>query len=64
MKDRMEFILELAADSSKIITDDPLSKSISEFQGDELSEYDLDEVYAAAKQDFVKFMDHINARKS
>lgn len=47
-----EFFLDLAADSSGIVKGDKLAELISE--EDELSEFELDEVYAAAKPDFEK----------
>lgn len=47
-----EFFLDLAADSSGIVKGDKLAELISE--EDELSEFELDEVCAAAKPDFEK----------
>lgn len=55
MKKDMEFILGLAADSGAIIHDDKLAKMILEEDGDEMSEAELDELYAAAKPDVDKF---------
>ena len=57
MKKDVDFLLNLAADSSKVIKDDKLARILSEYEDeDELSEDELDEVCAAAKPDIEKLM--------
>ncbi len=60
MRKDIEDLLDLAADSSNIIGDDKLADIISEYADDELSEFDLDEVCAAAKPDIRKLMDRLD----
>ena len=63
MNKNIDFFLDLAADSGKVIKDDKLAKMISEQDEDELSESDLDEISAAAKPDFEKLAKILKERK-
>lgn len=62
MKKDIDFILDLAANSSEIIQDDELAKYVSQYD-DELSEFELDDVFAAAKPDVEKFWQRYNKDK-
>lgn len=63
MKNDIEKILSTLSDSEAISPCDELSKIIEEKRPAELSEADLDEVMAAAKPDYEKFLARLNASK-
>lgn len=63
MKNDIEKILDALSDSEAISPCDELSQIIEEQSPSELSEADLDEVVAAAKPDYEKFLARLNASK-
>lgn len=63
MKNDIEKILGALSDSEAISPCDELSKIIEKKSPAELSEADLDEVVAAAKPDYEKFLARLNASK-
>lgn len=54
--------MKLIAETQELAPDDRLTKMLSEVSEDELSEEDLDQVWAASKPDYARFWDRLNGR--
>lgn len=63
MKQNFENLIVLLSDTEFIKPDDTLSKIVSLDSDDELSETDLDDVSAAAKPDYQKFLRRLEQSK-
>lgn len=63
MERNFENLIELLSDTESIKSDDALSKIVNPDLDDELSEAELDNVSAAAKQDYQKFLRRLEQSK-
>lgn len=63
MERNFENLIELLSDTESIKSDDALSKIVNPDLDDELSETELDNVSAAAKQDYQKFLRRLEQSK-
>lgn len=63
MERNFENLIELISDTESIKSDDALSKIVDQNSDDELSETDLDDVSAAAKPDYQKFLRRLEQSK-
>ena len=63
MERNFENLIELISDTESIKSDDALSKIVNLDSDDELSETDLDNVSAAAKPDYQKFLRRLEQSK-
>lgn len=63
MERNFENLIELLSDTESIKSDDALSKLVNLDTDNELSETDLDDVSAAAKPDYHKFLRRLEQSK-
>ncbi len=63
MERNFENLIELISDTESIKSDDALSKIVDQNSDDELSETELDNVSAAAKPDYQKFLRRLEQSK-
>lgn len=63
MERNFENLIELLSDTESIKSDDALSKIVNLYSDGELSETDLDDVSAAAKPDYQKFLMRLKQSK-
>ena len=63
MEPNFENLIELLSDTESIKADDALSKILNADSDDELSETELDDVSAAAKPDYGKFLRRLEQSK-
>lgn len=63
MERNFENLIELLSDTESIKSDDALSKIVDQNSDDELSETELDNVSAAAKPDYQKFLRRLEQSK-